>query len=104
MGAHGSMPSAVWCSYRVSSDIRAESVSPVVANAVAVDTPISPGQIIRSRLAPSTRTERPSPHVAELFQPWDGGGHVRPCVGSIEQSCTVYAQPYQMRLSKSSLE
>jgi hypothetical protein len=74
MATHGNIPSFCWWAYNVSRLFCADSVSPVVANATAVDTPISPGQITRSRLAPSTRIEVPLPQVALFAHPLGGAG------------------------------
>mmetsp|Transcript_36576 Transcript_36576/g.95755 ORF Transcript_36576/g.95755 Transcript_36576/m.95755 type:complete len:202 (-) Transcript_36576:1023-1628(-) len=84
--AYGSIPSACWLSYSVISAFFDASTSPVVASAVRTLTPMSPGQITRSRLAPSTSTTSPTPQTASLFQPTFGAGHCRPCFEPIEQS------------------
>ena len=49
---YGSIPLGACRAYSVSSELMDEFASPVVASAVATLTPISPGQIVRSRFAP----------------------------------------------------
>ena len=58
-----------------------------MANAAGTDTPMSPGQIILSRLAPSTSMTFPSPQDALLFQRSDceAGGQARHLVEDTEQ-------------------
>ncbi len=75
--------------YKVSRAFLVATVSPVVAKAVSELTPRSPGQMVRSRFAPSTSRTCPVPINCELSQPLAGGGHCLPCEAGTEHSCTV---------------
>jgi hypothetical protein len=100
----GISPSADCALYIVVSALRVETRSLEYAYCVGTAIPMSPGHTVRSRLAPSTRTESPTPTVAPLSHAEDGGGQARPWWEAIVLSCTVYAPAYQMRLRRSSLE
>ncbi len=90
--------------YIVVSALRVEVRSFEYAYCVGTAMPMSPGHTVRSRFAPSTRTESPTPTVALLSQAEEGGGQARPWLEAMVFNCTVYAPAYQMRLSRSSLE
>src|SRR5689334_10876074 len=86
---YGSAPLALWWSYIVVSALREETVSPVDAYAAGSETPRSPGQTVRSRLAPSVRIVSPTPTTPVLDHSASGAGQVRPWVGAIVLVCTV---------------
>ena len=84
---NGSAPLAACMSYICCSALRTDSVSDVDAYAVAAEMPRSPGQTMRSRLAPSLSTVVPPLMTALLSQL--GPVVCRPWVGAIVDSCTV---------------